>query len=195
MRISILAVIASCVLGAAMAMADGTRFEQRLAQAVAADQLPGLHSVLVLRHGEVFAEAYFKGRDERWGRPLGERQHGPDEIHDLRSVTKSVVGLLYGIALADGLVPAPEAPLYAQFPEYAGLADDPDRQAVRVMDALNMTMGLRWNEDLPYSDPRNSEIAMERAPDRFRYVLDSRSRPLPVHAGPTAVGQLPWSEG
>ena len=38
-----------------------------------------------------------------------------------------------------------------------------------------MTLGLDWNEDLPYTDPRNGEIAMERAPDRVRYVLE---RPL-----------------
>ncbi len=35
-----------------------------------------------------------------------------------------------------------------------------------------MTMGLDWNEDLPYTDPRNSEIAMERSFDRYRYVLE-----------------------
>ena len=40
-----------------------------------------------------------------------------------------------------------------------------------------MQMGTEWNEDLPYTDPRNSEIAMEMAADRYRYVLD---RPL-VH--------------
>ncbi len=40
---------------------------------------------------------------------------------------------------------------------------------------LSMTMGVEWDElTLPYTDPRNSEIAMEAAPDRYRYVL---SRP------------------
>jgi CubicO group peptidase (beta-lactamase class C family) len=36
-----------------------------------------------------------------------------------------------------------------------------------------MTLGTEWDEiSFPYSDPRNSEIAMERAPDRCRYVLE-----------------------
>ena len=35
-----------------------------------------------------------------------------------------------------------------------------------------MKMGTEWNEDLPYSDPKNSEIAMEYAEDRYRFVLD-----------------------
>jgi CubicO group peptidase (beta-lactamase class C family) len=38
-----------------------------------------------------------------------------------------------------------------------------------------MRMGTEWSEDLPYTDPRNSEIAMEMATDRYRFALD---RPL-----------------
>jgi CubicO group peptidase (beta-lactamase class C family) len=49
-----------------------------------------------------------------------------------------------------------------------------------VADALTMRLGLQWNEDLPYSDPRNSEIAMELADDRYRYVL---SRPIVADPG------------
>ena len=38
--------------------------------------------------------------------------------------------------------------------------------------ALTMTMGTDWDElSIPYTDPANSEIAMDRAPDRYRYVL------------------------
>jgi CubicO group peptidase (beta-lactamase class C family) len=35
-----------------------------------------------------------------------------------------------------------------------------------------MTLGTEWNEDLPYTDPANSEIAMERSWDRYRFILD-----------------------
>ena len=36
-----------------------------------------------------------------------------------------------------------------------------------------MTLGLEWDElTVPYGDPRNSENAMEAAPDRFRFILD-----------------------
>jgi hypothetical protein len=35
-----------------------------------------------------------------------------------------------------------------------------------------MTMGIEWDElTHPYGDPRNSEIAMEAAPDPYRYIL------------------------
>jgi CubicO group peptidase (beta-lactamase class C family) len=87
-------------------------------------------------------------------------------------VTKSLVGMLYGIALADGKVPPPEARLYDQFPEYPDLAHQPGRDRITVAHALSMTMGTEWDElTHPYGDPRNSENAMEAAPDRYRYIL------------------------
>ena len=158
--------------------------EARLKAAFSNGELEGLHSLLVLEGGTAIAELYFEGEDERWGTPLGLRQHGPDTLHDLRSVTKSIVGLLYGIALSDGIVPGLDESIVAQFPHFPDLTEDPARQAITVRDALNMTMGVEWNEDLPYSDPNNSEIAMEMSDDRFRYVL---SRPLIGPPGETWV--------
>jgi CubicO group peptidase (beta-lactamase class C family) len=144
----------------------------RLDTGFATGALEGLHAVVVARHGKLVCERYYAGADECWGRPLGVVEHGPDRLHDLRSVSKSVVGLLYGIALEEGLVPTLDQPLVESFPQYGELAADPQRQRITVGDALTMSMGLEWSEDLPYSDPRNSEIAMEMAPDRYRYVLE-----------------------
>ena len=141
--------------------------------------LRGLHSVVVVRSGRPVLERYFEGEDDAWGRALGHVSFRPDTLHDLRSVTKSVVSLLYGIALDRGLVPAPDASLLAQFPEYPDLAADPRRAPIKVLHALTMTMGLEWNEQVPYTDPANSEILMERAKDRYRFILEQ-----PVVAAP-----------
>lgn len=135
--------------------------------------LRDLHAVLVARHGKLVLEHYGQGADNAWGRRLGHVAFGPDTLHDLRSVTKSVVGLLYGIALSRGLVPPPEAPLLAQFPEYPDLAADPAKAPLTFSHALTMTMGTAWDESsVPYTNPANSEIAMEAAPDRLRFVLE-----------------------
>jgi CubicO group peptidase (beta-lactamase class C family) len=141
--------------------------------------LSGLHAVLVSRRDRLVLERYNPGADEDWGRSLGTVSFGPDTLHDLRSVTKSIVGLLYGIALDRGLVPPPAAPLLAQFPEYADLAADPARARLTIRHALTMTMGLAWDENRTYKDPKNSERAMENAPDRNRYVLEQ-----PIVAAP-----------
>jgi CubicO group peptidase (beta-lactamase class C family) len=142
--------------------------------------LHNLHAVLVSRAGRLVLERYYAGVDEAWGRPLGTVAFGPETLHDLRSVTKSVVGLLFGIALDRDLVPPPEAPLLAQFPEYSDLADDPRRARLTIANALNMTLGTEWDEQRPYTDPANSEIAMENAPDRYRFILD---RPFVAEPG------------
>ena len=151
--------------------ADGD-FAARLADMQRDGRVSGLHALLVSRGGRTLFEYYGVGEDERLGASLGTVTFGPTVLHDLRSVTKSMVGMLYGIALADGKVPPPEARLYDQFPEYPDLASQPGRDRITVAHALSMTMGTEWDEiTFPYSDPRNSEIKMEAAPDRYRYIL------------------------
>lgn len=159
--------------GSAAAAPTPEDFARRLAKADAEGKVGGLHSLLVSHGGKLVFEHYGRGADEKWGEPLGIVTFGPTVLHDLRSVSKSVVGLLYGIALAEGKVPAPDAGLYAQFPEYPDLAAQPGRDRLTVEHALSMTLGLEWDElTMPYSDPRNSEIAMEAAPDRYRFILE-----------------------
>jgi CubicO group peptidase (beta-lactamase class C family) len=146
--------------------------EALLDNAIAEKRIWNLHGVVIVRKGRLVLERYFEGDDNARGRPLGKVAFRPDTLHDLRSVSKSIVGLLYGIALADRKVPPPEAPLLASFPEYTDLAADPARNRWTIHNALTMTMGTDWDElSVPYSDPTNSEIAMDRAPDRYRFVL------------------------
>lgn len=146
--------------------------EARLEAAMADGTLGGMHAVAVARGGGLVAESYRDGPDETIGDALGVVHMTANTLHDLRSVSKSVVSLLYGIALERGLVPPLDAPIVDSFPEYPEIGADAARRRITVRDALNMTMGLEWDESLPYSDPRNSEIAMENAPDRFRFALD-----------------------
>src|ERR1700730_14728015 len=146
--------------------------EARLDKAIAEKRVWNLHSVIIVRNGRLVLERYFDGQDDARGRPLGMVAFKADTLHDLRSASKSVVGLLYGIALAAGNVPSPDQPLMRAFPEYADIFADPDRSRWIVHHVLSMTMGTDWDElSIPYTDPANSEIAMDRAPDRYRYVL------------------------
>jgi CubicO group peptidase (beta-lactamase class C family) len=143
-------------------------------------KLSGVHGVVALRGGRIVFERYIDGNDMKWGQSLGHVKFGPETLHDIRSVTKSIVGLLYGIALGEGRVPPLDEPIVAQFPEYADLGRDPERKRITVRHALTMTMATEWNENAPYTDPANSEIAMELAPDRYRFILD---RPILAKPG------------
>ena len=166
--------------GAKQAAATDGDFAARLADLQRDGRVLGLDALLVSRKGRLLFEYYGEGEAENWGEPLGKVKFGPTVLHDLRSVTKSIVGMLYGIALADGNVPPPEAKLYDQFPEYADLASQPGRDRITIAHVLSMTMGLEWDElSHPYGDPRNSEIRMDAASDRYRYFLS-----LPIVEAP-----------
>lgn len=156
--------------------------DRKLLAGIESGLLRHLHAVAVIRNGEMVLERYFEGEDWVWNQPQGVVAFGPDTLHDLRSVTKSIVGLLYGIALDRGLVPPVDAGVVAQFPEYPDLVADPARRNVTIAHALSMSMGLEWDESQPYTSAANSEIAMEQAPDRFRFILD---RPVVQPPGQT----------
>jgi CubicO group peptidase (beta-lactamase class C family) len=153
---------------------------ERFDKLVADKRVWGVHGVVVVRHGRIALERYFAGDDEVWGTPIGRVAFGPNTLHDLRSVSKSILSLLYGLALAQGKVPSPDEPLLDAFQEYQEFATDARFRAVKVEHALTMSLGLEWNEDIPYQDPANSEIQMEKAPDRFRYIF---TRPFVADPG------------
>jgi CubicO group peptidase (beta-lactamase class C family) len=126
-----------------------------------AGDIPNVHSVLVIQHDQVIAEWYFEGTDEQRGMPLGIVKFDPATLHDVRSVTKSIVSLLFGIAIADHAIGSLDSPVLDYFPEYTDL-QTPERRKIRLRDLLTMTSGLHWDEwSYPYTDIRNSEIAMD----------------------------------
>jgi CubicO group peptidase (beta-lactamase class C family) len=149
--------------------------DARLDQAIANKRVWNLHGLVVVRDERLVLERYFTGEDNARGRPLGTVAFTAETRHDMRSVSKSIVALLYGIALERGQVPPPEAPLFAAFPDHADLARHEGRDRLTIHHVLSMTMGTDWDEtSVPYSDPTNSEIAMDMAADRYRYVLERR---------------------
>ncbi|MFN4024300.1 MAG: serine hydrolase domain-containing protein [Hyphomonas sp.] len=139
-----------------------------------------VHALLVARGGERVAEWYFEGPDERRGTSLGTIEFEPDTLHDIRSVTKSIVALLFGFAVSDGAIETLDTPVLDYFPEYTDLVSE-ERRRITLHHLLSMTSGWRWDESTyPYTDLRNSETAMDHADDRLRYVL---SQPIDAEPG------------
>ena len=80
---------------------------------------PNIHSLLILRNNKLVFEKYFSGEDAIAGTgTVGLRHHQLDSLHDIRSITKSIVGLAMLIAYDKGLIKSFEDPVFNYFPEY-----------------------------------------------------------------------------
>jgi len=126
----------------------------------------------VARQPHLF-EYYGVGEDESWGESLGKVTFAPTVLHDLRSVTKSLVGMPLwhrpgrrqgaGRQKPGSTISSRNIPTWQK---------QPGRDRITVAHVLSMTMGSNgMSSHSRYGDPRNSEIMMEAAPDRYRYIL------------------------
>jgi len=187
-----LAVAASAGCGAPAAMNDGwdvsSPRQQHFDDALICAIGPQLHNlteaspngVVIVRHGVLVYEAYFTGHDQRWpqqhwGENLPSLPHDASTKHDLQSITKSVVGLLVGIARDRGMINSVETPVLSFFPDYGDLGD-PVKTQITVRDLLTMTAGLRW----PYKPYLSMARQTDAAPDPYRFVLE---QPLVAKSG------------
>ena len=131
-----------------------------------------LHGVVVDRAGRLQLEAYFDGTDHP-GASLLPRAASftTDDLHDVRSVTKSITAILFGIAVDQGAISSVDVPVLDYFPEYADLKGTP-KSRITLAHLLGMASGLEWDESGSYIRWGNSETRMRFVADPLRYVLD-----------------------
>lgn len=113
-----------------------------------------MRSLLVVKDGRLVVEEYFGVGD-------------PDGLHDVRSVTKSVVSALTGIALARGDIRS----LDDAAADYLGplVPDlDPEKRVITIRHLLTMTSGLEWDE----SGGFGSYTEWIRSRDHLGFLLD-----------------------
>lgn len=135
---------------------------------------PNIHSLLIFRNGKLVLEEYFTGEDvERGIGPVGAIKHSRDTLHDMRSVTKSIVAAAVLIAHSQGKIKSLDQPVFDFFPEYARSAEG-DKKNITVKHVLTMSAGLDWNEGISYADPKNSENQMNNSADPIGYVLSQK---------------------
>lgn len=131
---------------------------------------PNIHSVLIFKDNKLVFEKYYRGKDEIWGNDVGVISFNSDSIHDIRSVTKSIVSALVGIAIDQGKIRSVDQKVFDFFPEYKYL-DTGIISTLTLYHLLTMSTGQTWNEEVPYSDSTNSEIRMIRSNDPIAYAL------------------------
>ena len=159
--------------GCAHAALDASAIERAAADA-------DLHSVLVWQGGRMLLEHYRRAKDT----PIGdwfarEVTFGPDVLHDMRSISKSVVALLVGQAVARGQIDT-ATPVLDFYPALADLRKD-GREGIRLSHLLDMASGLAWSETTgTYGSSSNDETRLWWDGSPASYILD---RPLVAAPG------------
>ncbi|WOH68456.1 serine hydrolase [Bradyrhizobium sp. BWA-3-5] len=114
-------------------------------------------SLMIVRHGKIVAEAYYA-------------PYVAGISHDLRSVTKSVVGTLTAIQLQNGNLDSVDHPVIDLFSDKEIRNVDERKKAMTVQSLLDMTSGMEWVER--FYTPDETLMRMYRSPDRTGFVLD-----------------------
>jgi len=130
---------------------DGAQLEQ--ARDALLQQAPHMTSLLIVRGGHLVTEWYADGA-------------APDTLHNVMSVTKSVLSLLVGIAIQTGDLEGLDESLGDLLPDYFTSSSDARKRAITVRDLLSMRSGLAWEEYGP------SVVEMTSSKNWVRYVLD-----------------------
>lgn len=144
-----------------------------------ADPKVNFHGLVVERHGAVVAQAYRRGRDKSiYSLIAWPTDFDGATRHDLRSVSKSVTSLLWGIAQAQGNTPPLSAPVLDLLPDMKALKGQ-GRETITVAHLFTMSSGLQWNEPSSYT-AGNDEFGLYWRSSQPRYVFD---RPMAAPAG------------
>jgi CubicO group peptidase (beta-lactamase class C family) len=105
-----------------------------------------VHSALIFRHNKLVYENYFPGNDEvRKKGFVGFVDHHRDSLHDIRSISKSVVSAAIMIAINQGKLNI-EQRAFDFFPEFSRL-DTGLKREIKIKHLLTMSSGLFWQEN------------------------------------------------
>ena len=89
-----------------------------------------------------------------------------DRATNVKSVAKSIVSLLVGIAIEQGYLQGVQQPIGDFFPDYFARRPDPEKQAITIQDLLTMRSGLESTSRRNYGRWVLSENWVEYALDR-----------------------------
>ena len=95
-----------------------------------ASSISSLRSLIIQQHGELLHEEYNNGRSA-------------SKDDNIKSASKSIIGLLTGIAIEEGFIPSVNEPISTYFAEYFEEHPDPKKENITIKNLLSMQAGIR----------------------------------------------------
>jgi CubicO group peptidase (beta-lactamase class C family) len=121
-------------------------------------------SLTIVRHGRIVVDVYYA-------------PYLPRISHDLRSVTKSVIGTLTAIEIAHGLLDSVDHKVLDLFHDKQVANIDDNKRSITVRTLLDMTSGIAWTEKSYTHD--ETIMRLFEAPDPTAFVLDQPMASVP----------------
>jgi CubicO group peptidase (beta-lactamase class C family) len=103
-----------------------------------------------------------------WWHPYYQR----GDLHTLQSVTKTITSAVIGAAVTRREFPSLDTPILSFFDTTKMPNLDDRKRRITIRHLLTMTDGFDWRENLPYTDPKNTTVAMEGSYDWIKFTLD-----------------------
>lgn len=110
-----------------------------------------IYALVISKNNDIVEETYYNGKSA-------------NDLVDVQSVTKSILSILIGQAIDQGLIKSEDTPVYQYFPEESELFRD-DKKRITIKHLLNHTSGLNWKGYLEHEAFLQSE-------DPVRYTLE-----------------------
>lgn len=169
---------------------------------IASGKFGNMDGLTIIRHGKlVFEKRYAQDYDKIYGaqakRESPLNPHDPSgpynyygswwhpwyqrgELHTLQSVSKTITSIIFGVARTRGDIPDIDTPVMKYFDESKIANVDERKRRMTIRHLLTMSAGIDWNESIPYSDPKNTGIAMEASSDWVQFTIN---RPMAHEPG------------
>ena len=93
-----------------------------------ADSIPSLRSLIIHQNDTLLGERFFNGRSA-------------DEAFNIKSASKSIIGLLVGIAIDQGYIPSIDEPISIYFRDYFDANPNTKKESITIKNLLTSKVG------------------------------------------------------
>ncbi len=151
-------------------------------EAIRRGQFPEIHSMLIVKEGNLVFEDYFPGHDSQ-GRFI---EFDRNTQHEVQSASKSFRSAMIGIAIDKGLISGVDEKLPSLLPEHSDKWVG-NKAEISLENVLTMSSGLSWDESGAASGGTNNTLSQMYRLPASSWASYVWGRPMASQPGNTFV--------